>query len=306
MIVRPKMHWLMTLLVWRGSVLRAILPQLGLVLIISSVVTWKHGTIHGHSIPLTAIPFTLLGVSIAMFLGFRNNASYDRYWEGRKLWGTMLNVNRNLIRQTQSLVHLEPHDPRMLEFLGLLAATLHGLRHQLRQTDPTIDFERCLSAARCEELEHLRLKPAVITVYTGRWIAARRKEGQIGEITATSIDQNVSILCDTIGGCERIANTPLPFAYSVMIHRTVYVYCLLLPFGFVGSIGLMTPILSVLLAYTFLALEALAQEIEDPFGIEDNDLALNHMSWSIEQSLREMCEEPTIPPPAPVRDWVLL
>jgi Bestrophin, RFP-TM, chloride channel len=67
MIVRPKTHWLMTLLVWRGSVLRAILPQLGLVLIISSVVTWKHGTINGHSVPLTAIPFTLLGVSIAMF-----------------------------------------------------------------------------------------------------------------------------------------------------------------------------------------------------------------------------------------------
>ena len=90
-----------------------------------------------------------------------------------------------------------------------------------------------------------------------------------------------------------------------MIHRTVYVYCLLLPFGLVGSIGLMTPILSVLLAYTFLALEALAKEIEEPFGIEDNDLALNHMSWSIEQSLRKMCEEPTIPLPAPVREWVL-
>ncbi|MEG9437379.1 hypothetical protein JAO29_14575 [Edaphobacter sp. HDX4] len=306
MIVRPKTHWFRTLLIWRGSIVRAILPQLILVLLISSLVTWAHGRINGYPVPLTAIPFTLLGVSIALFLGFRNNASYDRYWEGRRLWGTMLNVTRSLARQSQSLVHLERHDPRMLEFLGLIAATIHGLKHQLRNTDPGPDYERYLTPERCEELKCMRLKPAVITVYIGRWIAARRKEGQIGEFTAAMMDQTTGILSDTIGGCERIANTPLPFAYSIMVHRTVYLYCLLLPFGLVSSIGPMTPILSVLIAYTFLALEALAQEIEDPFGTEDNDLALGYMSWSIEQSIREMCGEPTSPAPTPIREWVLL
>jgi putative membrane protein len=294
MIVRPKTHWFLMLFVWRGSVLQAILPQLAVVLAVSSIVTWKHGTIDGYAVPLTAIPFTLLGAS-----------SYDRYWEGRRLWGTMLNVTRSLARQCQSLVHLKEHDVRMLEFLGLLSATVHGLKHQLRHTDPQADFERCLSSENCEELKHLRLKTAVITVYIGRWIASRRKEGQIGEFTAATMDQTVSILCDTIGGCERIASTPLPFAYTVMVHRTVYLYCLLLPFALVGSIGPMTPILSILIAYTFLALEALAQEIEDPFGIEDNDLALEHMSWLIEQSLREMCGEPTSLPPPPIQEWVL-
>lgn len=100
-----------------------------------------------------------------------------------------------------------------------------------------------------------------------------------------------------MGGCERIAGTPIPFTYSVLLHRTVYIYCFLLPFGLVDSIGWMTPVMVVFVGYTFIALDALITELEEPFGEEPNDLALNTMSQNIETSLLEMIgQEPPVFP----------
>ena len=92
---------------------------------------------------------------------------------------------------------------------------------------------------------------------------------------------------DAVGGCERLAATPIPFTYGVIIHRTIYLYCLLLPFGLVDSIGSMTPVIVVFVPYTFLALEALGSELEEPFDSQANDLPLDALCWTIETSLLE-------------------
>jgi ion channel-forming bestrophin family protein len=107
------------------------------------------------------------------------------------------------------------------------------------------------------------------------------------------------------GSCERIANTPLPFTYSVILHRSAYMYCALLPFGLVDSIGLMTPLVVTFVSYTFFALEALSDEIEEPFGILGNDLALNAMVAGIDASLREMLGETPPPAPKPDKNFIL-
>ena len=292
MIVRQHHNWLQMLLIWRGSVLKSILPQLVTVLAISSLVTWTHGYVFEHYIPMTVAPFTLLGISLALFLGFRNSASYDRFWEGRKLWGNLLNVSRSLVRQGLTLAKLPQDDPRIAEWVALLAAFTHALRHQLRDSDPSEDLSRLLSGEQRKKVGNARYRPAVILRILGEWIAKRKEECLYGEITAAAIDHNLNRLSDVLGGCERLANTPLPYAYSVMIHRTVYGYCFLLPFGLVGTIGRMTPLISVLVAYTFMALEALASELEEPFGVSANDLALEHMSLGIEETMREMIGQP--------------
>lgn len=95
-------------------------------------------------------------------------------------------------------------------------------------------------------------------------------------------------LSDVVGGCERIASTPIPYTYSVLLHRTVYIYCFILPFGFVENLGWLTPFIIVFIAYTFVALEAIADELEDPFGKQPNDLALDTMSAMIENTLLEL------------------
>jgi ion channel-forming bestrophin family protein len=306
MIVRSKLNWFRMLFIWHGSVLKSIVPQLLLVLGISISVTYTHGRIFHHPIPLTVAPFTLLGVSLALFLGFRNSASYERYWEGRKLWGALLNLNRSLLRQALTLGGLGKDDPRIAQWASLLAAFTHALRHQLRRSDPQIELMRLLSPELGGEILAARYRPAVLLIHLGKWVSERKQEGEYGEITAAAFDRNLGGLSDVLGGCERLANTPLPYPYSVMIHRTLYVYCFLLPFALIGTLGMMTPIMSVLVAYSFMALEALADEIEEPFGTRPNDLALESMSQTIEETLMEMIgkgpREASIEP----RDFVLL
>ncbi len=112
--------------------------------------------------------------------------------------------------------------------------------------------------------------------------------GSRGRTSAGPVDR-------ALGGCERIASTPIPFTYAVIIHRTIFLYSVLLPFGLIDSIGPMTPVIVAFIGYTFFALEALAAEIEEPFGTEQNDLALDTMSRMIESTLREMLGEPQRP-----------
>ena len=108
----------------------------------------------------------------------------------------------------------------------------------------------------------------------------------------TSMDHQLNQFSNISGGCERIYNTPLPFAYSILLHRTVYLYCFWLPFGLVDSLGWMMPLIVLLISYTFIALDAIIQEIGEPFGEEENDLALNSICRTIEFSIFEQAEIP--------------
>jgi ion channel-forming bestrophin family protein len=306
MIVRPKLNWFRMLFVWHGSVLRTILPQLLLVLGIASFVVWCRGRLFHHVIPLNVAPFTLIGVSLAVFLGFRNNASYDRYWEGRKLWGSLLNINRSLVRQALTTGGVEDGDPRIKDWVSLVLAFTHTLRHQLRRSDPAKDLVTLLGPERSREVLEGRYRPALVLVLLGKWVSDRRKEGLYGEITAVSFEQNLNHLSDVLGGCERLASTPLPYPYSVMIHRTVYIYCFLLPFGLISTIGVMTPVISVVVAYTFMVLEALSEELEEPFGTRPNDLPLENMCQMIQDTVTEMSGEKLEQASTVPRDFVLL
>jgi putative membrane protein len=233
----------------------------------------------------------LIGIALAIFLGFYNNASYERFWEGRKLWGALLNDTRSLCRQAFTMSNYEENSPELIEFVNLLIAFVHALKHQLRKTDPSPDLQRLLPSHFAQSLEKIYFKPILILKEMGRWLDKGRKEGKIDSITTTAFDYNLNNLSNIVGGCERIASTPIPFTYKVMLHRTVYMYCFLLPFGLVDSIGWMTPLIVAFIAYTFMALDAIVDEIEEPFGVAPNDLALNAMSNMIEHTLREMAGE---------------
>ena len=305
MIQRPRLNWFRMLFVWHGSVLGTMFPQLPAVLFLSSVTAWTKGHIFRRIVPLTIAPITLIGVALALFLGFRNSASYDRFWEGRKLWGALLNVTRSLTRQAMSLCHPEPGDPRLVEWVHLLVAFIYCLRHQLRHTDPGENLTSLLNVRQREGVLKASYRPAVVLVLLGEWLSERRTQGDCGEITAAAIDVHLGGLSNVLGGCERLASTPIPYPYSVMIHRTVHLYCFLLPFALVSTIGLMTPALSVFIAYTFMVLEALAQELEEPFGTEANDLPLDSICRMIRETLCEMAGIPVRQEPVSVTTFVV-
>jgi len=303
MIVRPRSHWLRMLFVWRGSVVYRILPQLGVSTAIAVIVTLSHGQVFGYKVGLTAVPFTLLGITLAIFLGFRNTVSYERYWDARKLWGSLLNDARSATRQTLSLCDAGPEPKR--EFVYALMACTYALKHELRGTSAADDLARLLPPVWQPRVLAARYAPAMILLCLGERVGLWLRGGQLTPLLAGQLDASLGRLTDTVGGCERIAGTPIPFAYSVLLHRTIYLYSFLLPFGLIDSIGPMTAVIVAFVSYTFFALDALAEEIEEPFGEEPNDLPLDALSRTIEITLREMLGETDLPPPLTPQRYVL-
>jgi ion channel-forming bestrophin family protein len=299
MIIRKKLHWFKMLFIWHGSVLPQLIRRLGLLLIISIIITYLREYVILYNLHLSPAPFTLFGISIAIFLGFRNNASYDRFWEGRRLWGALTNTCRSLTRQALTL-NDKPRDVKESTlFINYLIAVAYTLKHQLRQTDPAADIDRLLPSALAIRVKAARYKPVRLVKELSQSIQSAKHRGTIDSIAQQSLDQNLNQLTDIIGGCERIAGTPLPYSYSVLLHRTVYVYCFLLPFGLVDSLGWFMPVFVTFIAYTYVALEAIADELENPFGLAPNDLALDAICRNIENTLLELDDRPLQPVPDP-------
>jgi putative membrane protein len=305
MIVRPHLHWFRLLFVWRGSVLPYIISRLALVMAVSiasvlSLDWWM--SLHAAS-ALSIPPFTLMGIALAIFLGFRNSVSYDRYWEARKQWGNLLIAARSLTREVCSFavdnVDLQRRVARML------SAFTFALKHQLRSTDPRSDLACRLDPDVLEKVCAARIPPAVLLLHLGRDIAAAQRNGDITDLQLQSIDRNLNLLTEASGACERIANTPIPYTYRVLMNRTVMVYCLLLPIGLSTSIGWLTTLVAPFIAYTFLALDVIGEQIEEPFGKEPNDLALASMCHGIEVSVCELVGETPRSSPPEVVDYVV-
>ena len=299
MIIREKDNWLRLLFAWHGSVLPQILPRLLVLLVLSGAVVAAHIELPYYKVPLSAAPFTLFGFTLAIFLGFYNNASYDRFWEGRKQWGALLNTSRSLARQALTLGGQPVGAAGPRAFVRLLIAFTYALKHQLRRTEPAADLARLLPAPLAEATRAATFQPVQLLLAMSRWVQQGREAGQLDTTTQLAFDHNFNQLSDILGSCERLANTPIPYTYSVLLHRTVYLYCFLLPFGLVDSTGWITPLIVAFVGYTFMALDAIMREIEEPFGLKDNDLALNAISHTIEASLLEMVGEPV--PVAPAR-----
>ena len=301
-IVRPRPHWVHLLFVRRGSMVRQILAQQLFTVGFALLVALAHGCFFQWKVTLTASPFSLMGVSLALFLGFRINASYDRYWEGRKLWGAVLVEARNLARQALTLT---TRDCETRPFVLGLSAFAAAMRNQLRGQAPDTGLAGLLPPEVLARVTRVRLVPMAVALWLGGQLRDWRERGQLQPDLAVKLEQSLDLLTAALGGCERIAGTPLPFTYSVILHRSVYSYCLLLPFGLVDSIGLMTPLVVAFVSYTFFALEAFSEEIEQPFGTMPNDLALDAMVAGIDASLRELLGEVPAALPVPDGEFVL-
>lgn len=288
MIVRPKYSWIRMLFVWHGSVIAVVLPHLIFLFVLSCLSVYFYTELHDYRLTITTVPFNLMGVALAIFIAFRNNASYDRFWEARKLWGMLLTRTRALTRQAVALPLPAQPEVAARTFVNLLIAYAYALKHQLRRTDSEHDLQQLLAAEVYARVAQARFKPALLLLIMSEWVREQRQHQLLSDIAALAMEENLNQLSDVLGGCERIANTPIPYPYRVLLNRTVYGYCLLLPFGLVSTIGLMTPLITLFVSYTFLALDAIADELEEPFGMAPNDLALDAMCRTIESSLLEM------------------
>ncbi|KVZ54439.1 hypothetical protein WL18_04185 [Burkholderia ubonensis] len=289
MIVRPRQNWLQMLFVWNGSVLQSIIPQLVFMAIVSTLAVFTNGRIFGEKIPLNTAPFTLFGLALAIFLAFRNNASFERFKEARRLWGDVLIASRTLTSQMRRYLPDHVDDALRNQTIDLLIAFVYALKHQLRHTDPADDLTRVLGRARTDALSGKVYKPVALLDEIRGNLARMPARAPDAGTTRWMVDEQINRLGNAVGGCERIASTPIPFAYSVLLHRTVYAYCVLLPFGLVDSTEFFTPLICVFISYTLIALEAIANEVAEPFSTAPNALALDAMARTIERSVLELC-----------------
>ena len=303
MIVRDQPSIFKVLFSWRGTILPNIFPSLGFVMLISAIIGGIEyiDLYRFPEIPL--VGFTLIGVVLSIFLGFKNTACYDRWWEARKLWGVLIATSRHFDRDCRILT--QARRERVIQHVIVFANVLRDrLRHQT--ANPTELTETSgLSQQALNQLYQQHTAPQYTRSLIQWELVQASKDGEISDIIYTQMNHHVAALSEMHTGCDRIANTPIPFAYSVLLNRTVYFFCFMLPFSLGSLLGLVTPLLVGILAYTFLGLDALSTEIEEPFGTQSNDLPLDAMVRTIEIELLSTLGRPT-PPPIQAHDHNLL
>jgi putative membrane protein len=299
MIIKKRRTWLNMLFSLRGTSLTRTLPRILGITVFSFVITVLESYFGIEIYSLTVTPFALIGVALGIFLGFRNNAAYDRYWEGRKLWGNLVNVSRSYARQVTNFIVSDGNDHRLGDFHREIVyrtiAFVYALRHHLRDTSPRDDLESFLPQEDLERLENQKNIPLFILRTMGERTRWAWEQGWIDKFHLGILEESLTRMTDIQGACERIKNTPIPFPYTVLIHRIVAFYCFTLPFGILSTVGVLTPVVVFLISHAFLGLDEIGDEIEDPFGIEPQHLPLTTLCRTIEVNLLQHIDESCVP-----------
>lgn len=281
-------------------------PRVFIVTAFAGVVTYVSSVAGVHKYSLTPAPFTVVGLALAIFLGFRNNAAYDRYWEGRKLWGSMVNTTRTFAIQVLTVTHAEEGadfaELKQLRgrLIRLILAYVNALRHKLRDTTPEAElYEYMEDKASAEAVRRHANTPVAIGRLIAEMIAVAEQRGWLKTFHVPLLYNNLTEMISVQGACERIKSTPIPYTYSVLTHRTTMLYCLALPCGLHDTVGILTPLVVGFVAYAFLGLDAVGDEIEQPFGLDDNHLPLHSITRTIEINLLQLEDIDSNPvPPA--------
>jgi putative membrane protein len=298
MIVRPKPNLIGILFSLKGSIAKRIALRSLLVTLLASVIvlieTW-----HPESFSkVNATPFTLLGLSLSIFMSFRNNACYDRWWEGRKQLGQMIIEVRSLIRQTQGLMDADERERLLRELCGFA----HGLIARLRLESESHAIAPWVNAP--IDPKHPNLPDALLQ-RIGAHCSALAELGRISDWRYTQLESRLVSLSQVQASCERIKSTPLPFPYTLLLHRTIYLFCILLPFAMAEPLGWLTPVFTAIVSYTFFGLDEIGDDLEDPFGFDENDLPCNAILRTLEREVLAALGQTDLPPALEPIEYVL-
>ena len=216
--------------------------------------------------------YSLIGFVISLLLVFRTNTAYDRWWEGRKKWGEMVNNTRNLAVKLAAV--LDEKEDREF-FQRMISNYVIAMKEQLRQ-GVDLDELNLLSEEKHTLVDRQHV-PASIVGFMYAKLKKLRKEGVVTEFDFVSMDTNLNSFLESLGACERIKNTPIPFSYSLFIKKFIFIYVTTLPVAFVNVFGYGAALIATFVFYVLVSMEVLAEEIEDPFGTDDNDLPTDQL-----------------------------
>jgi len=229
---------------------------------------------------------TLLGFVISFLLVFRTNTAYERWWEGRKLWGALVNNSRNLAMKLSAI--LPADDPSRFFFRKTIPLYAVALKNHLRSEETRLELFDDIPSAVQEKIDLEKHIPNQVASLMYRETQRLLENGTISGEQLLFLNLELQSFTDICGACERIKNTPIPYSYIVFIKRFVLIYVGTLPFGYVFSLGYWVIPIVGFVFYVLASLELIAEEIEEPFGADENDLPLGKMSRGIQLHIHEI------------------
>ncbi|NNV54766.1 bestrophin family protein [Limnovirga soli] len=274
----------------KSDTIRKLFP----LIITISLLTWGVAYIELEYLRLTEtsnlrnlnIMHTLLSVVISMLLVFRTNTAYERWWEARKLWGSLVNNSRNLAIKLHAILHEDDAHNRSFigQCIGLYASALATHLHSEASRLELDEYEHP-ELASLDEQKHI---PNQIAAILFNRINKLYKEGKITGDQLIILNGELLSFAEICGACERIKNTPIPLSYSAFLKKFIFIYSLALPFSLVFSLGYLAIPVVAFIFYVLTSLELIAEEIEDPFGADENDLPTHKIAANIKKQVAEI------------------
>jgi putative membrane protein len=282
----PKDWWRLIFAFHRSDTFRMLLPAIFSIAVFTGVVAYVETVILHLSFKNTTIVHSLIGFVLSLLLVFRTNSAYDRWWEGRKIWGSFNNNSRNLAIKLNAL--LPKNDIVLRERLRILICNYTiATKDHLREG---VKFEELIACEKYpisyyKQFSHV---PNGIAKALTEEIVALEYQKIISQEHLLFLNNELQSFTDNVGACERIRNTPIPYTYSIFIKKIIFVYVISMPFGFVMEFGYWAIPIVVTIFYTFASIELIGEEIEDPFGEDSNDLPTDQITQRISENLKEI------------------
>lgn len=281
-------RWLQLAFQVRGSVLLAVLPRSLFCGFFGLLIKGLFDAKYPVSLPFLAslIPNIVLG----LLLVFRTNTAYDRFWEGRKVWGSMVNTVRNLARQILIAVDEKESNDRQekIDAIYLLVAFAIATKLHLRDEPINPEIKDFLSPDRYIKLQSMNNPPLKVAFWIGDYLQLQYQRDRLNIYQLTAMHTLLNKLVDVLGSCERIVKTPMPLAYAIHLKQLLLLYCLSLPFQMVGQLGWWTAPVVVLISFTLFGIEEIGIEIENPFGHHHNDLPLDAICSTMRRNIDDL------------------
>ncbi|RZK46106.1 MAG: hypothetical protein EOO94_03340 [Pedobacter sp.] len=260
------------------------------------------------SIPL-GVP-TILGTIISLLLAFRSNQAYDRWWEARIIWGSIVNDSRTFTRQLLCFMQTPYAENNKSEFqermINRQIAWCYSLGKSLRKLDPKAGLEKYISKKEVAFVSGHDSVPYALINLHAKDLRMAVEEGWINEFQQVELDRTLTRLCESMGKCERIKNTIFPITYSMYIHFALYFFILLLPFGVIEYVGIIEIPLVTILASFFLLIERMAVHLQDPFENKPTDTPVSSIALTIERNLKQMMQAREVPEQPEVKSYYIL
>jgi len=282
----PKSWFSLLFDVYSRYVIRSLFPLILFAGVLTAVLCFLIIDVMDLVIEDTKAFHSILGVILGLFLVLRTNTAYDRWWEGRKLWGQLVNDTRQLAIKIAAFLPEGEIEDRQF-FQKMIPNIPFAMKHHLRDSIllGELDFYDEKTKERIVKSKH---RPNMLNKLIMERVADLNNRGLLTSDRLFIIDKEIKGFTDIIGACERIKNTPIPYSYSMFIKKFLFIYCITLPMAFIGEFGYWSILLVTVAFYFLMSVELISEEIEDPFGKDINDLPLDELCIKIKKNIMEI------------------